>query len=548
MRILYFLLLFALLSSFSLAANDDRVFDALRAAVRDEMREWNITGISIAITDDQRIVYSESFGVARRDSVFRCGSISKLFNAVAVMQLVEQGNLNLDAPLDRYIPHLLPVNPFPATPPMTLRQLLCHRSGIVRESPVGGYFDDSEPGLQRMIESIPQTVLPTAPNEKLRYSNVGPSLAGHIVARTAGTTFPQYQRHRILGPLGMTNSAWLRRELKPARLAPSCMRVADRKGGFHRIRTPVFDLGTIPAGNLFTTAEDLARLLIMLASGGRAPDGAPILRPESLVQMFTPQLITNSTGFGLGFSVGTFQGRKSVGHSGAVYGHSSSLLFLPSEKLGIVVLGNQDIVNGRIQRLADLGLSLIIAEKFGEAPPPSPKPFRIPLAELARFAGDYESQSYWARLWLRDGLLIGDISSQPTRFTATESNRFFADSALFNSAPATFERDATGAVTGFSLGGQKFARVPPNPRPIPKEWRAYLGSYGPSFIPLVISERRGHLYAMTENMVDYRLTPVNTYTFELPPGMYINEEIVFFPDSRGKPHALSLAGMVLKRR
>jgi hypothetical protein len=83
---------------------------------------------------------------------------------------------------------------------------------------------------------------------------------------------------------------------------------------------------------------------------------------------------------------------------------------------------------------------------------------------------------------------------------------------------------------------------------LPAEWRTFLGSYGPDFIPLIISERHGHLYAMTENMVDYRLTPVNRHVCALPPGMYVDEHVVFLTDAAGKPHEIDFANMILPRR
>jgi hypothetical protein len=231
-----------------------------------------------------------------------------------------------------------------------------------------------------------------------------------------------------------------------------------------------------------------------------------------------------------------------------VYGFSSALVFLPGEKLGAVVLGNRDIVNGRIQKIANLALDLLLERKLKEpATPPSPT---LPLRqdELARFAGEFESESYWAKLSVKDEGLIADISGQPTTLRPVTPLRFLAESALHDSAVAAFQRDPQGGITGFRLAGQNFTRVPQNRPPIPEGWRKLLGSYGPSFIPLIISERHGRLYAMTENMVDYRLTPVNQYVFELPPGMYVNEHVVFFPGRGGTPNALSLAGMILKRR
>jgi CubicO group peptidase (beta-lactamase class C family) len=511
------------------------------------MAQWGITGVAVALVDDQQTVHAAGFGEARRDSVFRCGSISKLFNAVAVMQLVEAGQLDLDAPVERYGSGLLPVNPFMNAAPVTLRQLLCHRSGMIRETPVGGYLDDSQPGLARTVASVAQTVLVNPPNTKTRYSNVGPSIAGRVVELVAGTRFEHYQRERILGPLGLTNSAWSLKALPRGRLVASYMRVADGRGGFVRQRSPVFDLGTLPAGNLFTSADDLARFIAMLAADGRAPGGR-VLAAESIARMFTPQLTTEPTGFGLGFMVGKFREHKTISHNGAVYGCSSSLVFVPDAKIGVVVLGNEDIVNARIQKLANRALSLMLEAKLGEKPPSAPVPLTLAADALAAFFGDYESQSYWAALEVKDGCLVANISGQPTTLTPVEPLRFLADSRLNDAVPVVFERDAAGRVTGFTMGSQQFTRVPADARDIPREWRAYLGSFGPDFIPLVASARHGHLYAMTENMVDYRLTPLNRHVFGLPPGLYVDEHLVFLADRRGKPHSVNLANMVLRRR
>jgi CubicO group peptidase (beta-lactamase class C family) len=90
------------------------------------MTEWGIGGLALALVDGRDVAYAQGFGEARRDSIFRVGSISKLFNAVAVVREIEEGGLEIDEPIAS---QLLPVNPFPKAPPVTLRQLLCHRSG-----------------------------------------------------------------------------------------------------------------------------------------------------------------------------------------------------------------------------------------------------------------------------------------------------------------------------------------------------------------------------------------------------------------------------------
>ncbi len=521
------------------ATNYSTMFPALEEDICREMREWNIGGIAVALVDDQRIVYAAGFGEAKRDSVFRVGSISKLFNAIAVMQQVEAGKLDLDAPLP---PEVLPLNPFPGAPAVTLRQILCHRSGLQRESTVGGYLDDSQPTLAATLASLPSSVLVTRPTEKTRYSNVAPSLAGHLVERASGQAFEDYQRDHLLGPLGMTSSAWTLARTPRNHIVVSHMRVADGGGGWKRRRTPLFDLGTLPAGNLFSTAEDLGRFASALLAGGGG-----LVKPETLREMWQPQLTQESEGYGLGFSVGKFREHRAISHSGAVYGYSSLLILLPEARLAAVVLGNEDIVNGRIRHMGDTALSLLLEAKLGEKPPEPAKP--SPTEDLRGFAGDYESQSLWARLEVCDGKLQGEISGQPTKFDPIGDLHFTAHNRIDEGLRVVFERDGAGAISGFKYGPvQQFRRVPPNPPSLPAEWRAFLGSYGPNFIPLVVSEHHGHLYAMTENMVDYRLTPVNRNVCALPPGLYADEQIVFLTDTRGCPHSVNFANMLLRRR
>ena len=533
------LALCALLAATSASATDySGAVQTLETIVREEMREWGIGGLAVALVDDQQVVYAGGFGEANRESVFRVGSISKLFNALAVMQQVEAGKLELDAPLPS---ELLPLNPFPGAPAVTLRQILCHRSGLQRESLVGGYLDPAQPGLAATVASLRSGVLVTRPGEKTRYSNIAPSLAGFLVERAAKRSFEEYVRLHLFQPLRMTQSAWTLAHTSRNRIAPSHMRVADGRGGWTHPKAPLFDLGTLPAGNLFSTVDDLARFgCALLAEGGG------LVKPETLHEMWRPQLTPDKTGFGLGFMIGKFGEHRTIGHNGAVYGYSTSFILLPEEKLGVIVLGSEDLVNGRIHHINDAALGLLLEAKFGGKPAPAPP--SVPPREFAAFTGEYESQSYWARIELRDGRLSGNLSGQPTRFTPTGELNFTIHSRLEDATPVVFERSEAGAVTGFKLGAQHFSRVPAQATPLPEAWRGFLGSYGPDFIPVVVSERHGHLYAMTENMLDYRLTPLNRHVCALPPGLYTDEQVIFLTDRNGRPHSLNFANMILPRR
>ena len=219
----------------------------------------------------------------------------------------------------------------------------------------------------------------------------------------------------------------------------------------------------MPAGNLFSTVDDLARFASALLA-----DGGGLAKPETLHEMWRPQLTKDEAGFGLGFIVGKFRGHRTISHNGAVYGYSSLLVLLPEEKLAAVVLGNEDVVNGRIHHMAT-PLSRCCWK------PNSAKSLRCQPSSLrrgtSRFAGDYESQSYRAHLVVRDGRLGGEISGQPTRFVPTGKLSFTAYNRIDDALPAAFEQDATGAISGFKYGLiQHFTRVPAKPRALPPEW------------------------------------------------------------------------------
>jgi CubicO group peptidase (beta-lactamase class C family) len=515
------------------AADYAAVTPAFESAVHEEMRDWEIAGMAVAWVDGTTTVYDASFGEAKPGSLFRAGSISKVFNAVAVMQLVEEGKLDLDAPLP---PAILPENPFPGAAAVTLRQLLCHRSGLQREATIGGYFDESEPTLKATVASLHGSALVTPPGAETRYSNIGASLAGQLAEDAAGMSFPALQAERIFKPLGMTSSAWRRKDIPGGSLVPSHIRVADGKGGFARRSTPVFDLGTIPAGNLYTSSTDLARFIAMLSDrGGR------VLKEKTLKSMWEPQLDPKG-GFGIGFALGEWQDHKTVGHGGAVYGHSSALVYLPDEKIGVVVLCNEDIVNGRTQHLANLALALMLKAKKGEPLPETPA-FTPKAGEIEALTGAWESQSFWLEL----AALRGKISNQPCVLTPVGEDRYLLNSRIHDDLVVTVERDKNDMPTALTAGPQRFTRVPKDWPRIPAAWKPYIGSYGPEFIPLVVFEKYGCLYATTENMVDYRLTPVNRHVFAFPPGMYAKESLVFLTGRDGKVHAVDLANMPLRR-
>jgi CubicO group peptidase (beta-lactamase class C family) len=527
------------------------------AAAAAELARGILPGFSVAWIVDGEVVHAAGYGQAdwqrgisaTPDTIYRAGSISKLFNAIAAVQLVEKDLLDLDAPIQQALPEFSIAVPFERARPITIRQLLCHRSGLIREAPVGGYLDPSQPTVEATLASVAGTALVNPPNTKTRYSNVGPTVVGRAVEVKSGLCYADYQQKHVLGPLGMTSSAWTMNDALRPRLAKGRMRVARGDGRYEIGVAPEFELGTIPAGNLYTTASDLARFAAFLMSGDASAElKPPLLHPALLEMMYTPQLIDEPTGFGLGFFVGRYREHMTVQHSGAVYGFTTLLVVLPNERIGALVLSNCDIGMGGVRRLGDRSLDLLLEAVRGEKAPAEPATIDVSTEELAGLAGAYESQSYWAELKVEDGALVGEISGQPITLSPTAANQFLADGRMLDRAAVEFERDKDGRATGFHAVGQRFTRVDPERVPAaPAAWQKFLGKYGPDFIPLVVSIRHGRLYGTVENEYDYRLTPLNQVTFALAPGMYSDEQVVFQMDAGGKVLGAIMANQYLPR-
>jgi hypothetical protein len=203
---------------------------------------------------------------------------------------------------------------------------------------------------------------------------------------------------------------------------------------------------------------------------------------------------------------------------------------------------------GPVRKIANAALGWMVDARLEEEPKALETYENIPQDVAETLVGDYESQSYWAELKYDDGRLLADISGQKLVMQQSVEGDLVFDGRWMNNSSIELERDDEGNVTGFECGGQTYHRVNPAAvTEIPTGWQKFLGSYGPEFIPLVISARHGHLYAMTENMVDYRLTPLNRLVFKMCPGMYEDEQLVFQVSPLGRVQNAVLAGMELPR-
>ncbi len=244
----------------------------LEGFIREEMKIHGLPAVSIALVEGKQVVWARGFGLARpgegveatAETVYRVGSVSKLFTDLAVMQLVERGELDLDAPVTKYLPDFAPHNSFGGE--ITLRQLMAHRSGLVRESPVGHYFDATSPTLEATVRSLNSTELVHAPGTKTKYSNAAIATVGRVVEAVKGEPFGSYVKRAVLEPLGMKASDFEATPEIAKNLAVGQMWTYDGR----TFDAPTFPLGTAPAGNLYSTVLDLARFLGALLDEGRS--------------------------------------------------------------------------------------------------------------------------------------------------------------------------------------------------------------------------------------------------------------------------------------
>src|SRR5262245_8741609 len=246
---------------------------ALDAFVAREVEQKRLPALSIALVDDQRVVWAKGYGhadpakkaPATAATVYRVGSVSKLFTDVAVMRLVEKGELDLDAPVTKYLPDFKP-RPHPDRPakPITLRQLMAHRSGLVREPPIGNYFDPDNLSLARTVESLNSTTLVYDPEAKTKYSNAGIAVVGYVLEKTKKQPFGTYLQDALLTPLGMKSSSFAPTPGVTARLAKATMWTYHGRD----FPAPTFELGMAPAGSMYSTVHDLGRFVRMMFAGG----------------------------------------------------------------------------------------------------------------------------------------------------------------------------------------------------------------------------------------------------------------------------------------
>lgn len=519
-----------------------RVAADLAPFVMRQVREQAIPGIWITVLDEDptthtRATWSEAVG---RDgaldpaAVHRVASISKLFTATAAMALVERGAIDLDAPVRRYLPEFTPDNPFGRE--ITVRDLLGHRAGLVREGPVGHYFDPTEPSLDATVASLAGTEVVATPGSAFKYSNGGAAVVGAVVARVMGRPFEAAVRELVLDPLALADTDFVARADLVARQAHGVMWTYDGRD----ITTPNFEFGCAPAANLRSTTGDLAAFASTWFPWSRRR----VLPATTLEAMWTLPP-GEAAGCGLGFFVEPFEGRRMVGHDGAVYGFASALRALPSDGLAVAVVCTRDFANAVAEAIARRALAALLANRRGAALPAATFPLPVGRERARALAGRWRCGDNHVHLLERGGELLYDPNmGVRTRLRVDAAGDLVSDDPLSIGSRRLREL-AAGTLHD---GVVEYVRDDVTPAACPTDLAPLLGEYGFDHDVLVVYEYDGRLAVLIEWLVRDLPDPDGPDRWRFPPGMYGGDPLTFERDAAGNVIAALVGGARFARR
>ena len=355
-----------------------------------------IPGGVIVVIKDGKVIFAKGYGYADvktkrpvdpNTTLFRPGSVSKLFTWTAVMQLVQAGKIDLDTDVNKYIDFTIP--PFDGKP-VTMRNLMTHSAGF--EETVRDLLVDRQDQLLPidvyLKRHLPDRIFP--PGQVIAYSNYGATLAGYIVQRVSGEKFEDYVAKHIFEPLKMVHSTFV--QPLPPNLAPLMAT------GYVNGKVKPFEfVDTVPAGSSTSSAIDMSHFMLAYLNGGTY-DGYQLLKPATIKEMWTPQVPEEKglPGFDLGFYEDDFNGLKIVGHGGDTVAFHSDLHLLPAKGVGFFVSFNSPGKEGAVEDVRNNLFKLFLDRYYPYTPPNEPT-VADPQKDAARVTGYYVSSRRVAR-------------------------------------------------------------------------------------------------------------------------------------------------------
>jgi CubicO group peptidase (beta-lactamase class C family) len=426
----------------TLAALSGDIQDRLDTLARDH----HVPGATLAVAKgDELVEFATGLinlrtGVqATTDTVFQIGSNTKIMTTTLIMQLVEAGEVVLDAPVRSYVPTFELAES--GADEITVRHLLTHTSGIE-----GDHFEEfgrGDDAVGRYVDSLAGIGLVHRPGQLWSYCNSGFTLAGHIVEKLTGQPYHQALRERVLDPLRLSSMTVLAEEM----LAGRCAVGHELRPDGSRTVVPIVitGMGSVPAGSrTVSTAADLVRFTQVHLAGGVAPDGTRVLSADSAramreAQVARPPSSDAAESQGLGWLLADWSGASIVGHGGGTIGQLSFLQAIPEQELVIALFTNSDDGNALWQSLGRWLFDTLAGVRMPTVPRPADPAPDLPLAD---YAGTYDRLGVHYDITVEDtGLVLrrqvsGPLAdwqasppSPPARLAPVNRESFYASSA-----------------------------------------------------------------------------------------------------------------------
>lgn len=336
---------------------------AIDSIVARALKTFNATGAAVAVVKDGKVIVARGYGIKKLgapdpvgpDTRFGIASNTKAFTATALGILVEEGKVQWDAPVIRYLPEFAMYDPF-VTREITIRDLLVHRSGLGLGAgdllwwPASTY--DRKEIMRRLRFIKPATSFRSA----YAYDNVLYLVAGEVIERVSGRTWEQFVQERILSRVGMTASTVRHSDAGSAGGNDDVASTHAEVNGRMQVIGPMTSDNTNPAGGINAGARDIAKWLLVQLDSGKLADGSRLVSARTAREIWTG-VTPMATGpaaaeigplakqfnlYALGFQTNDFRGRKLLWHTGGLPGYLSFVAFIPEARVGVAVLTNSE--------------------------------------------------------------------------------------------------------------------------------------------------------------------------------------------------------------
>lgn len=553
-KALTLLLLLVCITAFSQNKELDKKLKGLDAVVEQIMKDWKVPGVALAIVQNNKVVYSKGFGyrdMANKlpvtpETLFAIGSTTKAITAAGVCLLQEDGRLELDRPVRKYLPTFTLHDSY-ASEKMTPRDLLSHRSGLPRHDMMwyGGSFSRRE-----MYDKLRYLEPNKSFRERWEYQNLMYMTAGILIEEVSGKSWEAFTKEKFLGPLEMKSTNFSVSQLPSSSNAALGYIELNDKVQY----TPYRNIDAIaPAGSINSNVMDMANWVIALISGGKFK-GNQILSEETIRQLQTPVISLpaqvpqqySEVGYGtygLGWSINPYRGKVRVEHGGAIDGFSASVSFMPYDSVGVIILSNKSgaptgiIRNYILDRM--LGLSSIdwnarvladtkkandAQEKIKKDPDEGRVKDTQPSHALAQYAGKFEHPAYGLAeiTLLRDSLLL-DFHGMTSMlrhfhydiFEGTGPRYFKGDKVSFMSNKAG-EIDEVAIKLEPEVKEIVFRRIPVIKEVALSQLQKYVGEYDfGGQLAKVYLRGESTLMMFVPGQPDYELVPSKEHEFKL---------------------------------